>query len=91
MPYFPHFSSTALCGARPRMRIVALSSQPEEYVLGRQSGADEIVCKTKMSETLLEKIEPGGLFLDKITTPRLPLVTCRRCSDLLYWKTTNQS
>lgn len=47
-----------LRSACPGMRIVALSSQPEECALARQSGADEIVCKTEMPETLLEKMKP---------------------------------
>lgn len=47
----------ALC---PHLRIVALSSQPEECALAQQAGADEIVCKTEMPETLLEKMKPAA-------------------------------
>lgn len=45
----------ALC---PRLRIVALSSQPEECIQAQQAGVDEIVCKTEMPETLLKKMMP---------------------------------
>ncbi len=40
----------------PQMRIVALSSQPEECTLALRAGADEIVCKTDPPEQLLEKM-----------------------------------
>jgi DNA-binding NarL/FixJ family response regulator len=40
----------------PQMRIVALSSQPEECAMALQAGADEIVCKTDPPEQLLKKI-----------------------------------
>jgi DNA-binding NarL/FixJ family response regulator len=44
----------------PHMRIIALSTQPEECVLARQAGADEIVCKTEMPEYLLEKMKSNS-------------------------------
>lgn len=40
----------------PQMRIVALSSQPEECAIALQAGADETVCKTDPPETLLAKM-----------------------------------
>lgn len=40
----------------PQMRIVALSSQPEECAMALQAGVDEIVCKTDPPETLLAKM-----------------------------------
>lgn len=41
----------------PQMRIVALSSQPEECRMALQAGADEIVCKTDPPEILLDKMK----------------------------------
>ncbi len=40
----------------PHMRILALSSQPEECRLALQAGADEVVCKTEPPEILLGKM-----------------------------------
>lgn len=40
----------------PSMRIIALSSQPEECAQALVAGADEIVCKTDPPEILLEKM-----------------------------------
>ncbi len=44
----------------PQIRIVALSSQPEECRLALQSGADEIVCKTDPPEILLGKMRANA-------------------------------
>lgn len=46
-----------LRGLCPQMRIIALSTQPEECILARQAGVDEVVCKTEMPEFLLDKMK----------------------------------
>lgn len=59
----PHRPEEMLARLRelcPQMRIIALSSQPEECALARQAGADEIVCKTEMPEYLLEKMKSNS-------------------------------
>lgn len=59
----PHRPEEMLARLRelcPQMRIIALSTQPEECALARAAGADEIVCKTEMPEYLLEKMKSNS-------------------------------